>query len=357
MYSRSSAWAAVVGGRRAMIAETIAADFLETLGLKDWACEPLSGGASFRQFFRLISPGRAVTRVLVYSPSDMGEDGYRFAQLCAKFSMSGFRVPRVFASSEDKQLILVDDVGRHTLTECFALGSCDQSSLGDRIISGLIEFQRGGFSEDASAATNQNLLTMTSFSYAAEVANFLQWYFDLKHGSKLTVTGSDIFWEEWMKVEYLLNFGQKLVVHRDFHTDNLLTTDVAHAACLPIGLVDFQDAATGSGLYDLASLSCNIRFLFSDQFVSEIKNSYFVQTYKSEDLEHFELSFLIHILRHNLRVLGVVARLHLRDGKREFLPSLHIASAHLRKVTKHPLLKGFAQWLEQHCPELMRSKR
>jgi hypothetical protein len=113
-----------------------------------------------------------------------------------------------------------------------------------------------------------------------------------------------------------LSKQEGVLVLRDYHADNLMILGREENSS-NVGLLDFQDALIGSHAYDIVSLledarrdidSKNSQKLF-DYFVS--KSNYCEQELK--------IDFEIISLQRNIKILGIFARLHLRDGKNQYI--------------------------------------
>ncbi|HEV2008877.1 MAG TPA: phosphotransferase, partial [Burkholderiales bacterium] len=128
------------------------------------------------------------------------------------------------------------------------------------------------------------------------------------------------------------NLAQTAVyVHRDYMPRNLM-------ACEPNpGVLDFQDAVYGPIAYDVASL-------FKDAFVSWDEARVLDWTVRywekakraglpvAADFGDFYCDFEWIGLQRHLKVLGIFARLHYRDGKRGYLEDTPRFVAYVRAV-------------------------
>ena len=112
------------------------------------------------------------------------------------------------------------------------------------------------------------------------------------------------------------------VVHRDYHSRNLMLLEDG-----ALGVIDFQDAVIGPITYDLVSLlkDCYLR-LPREQVVNRALA--YKQRLETElpigsisDDQFMRWFDLIGLQRH-IKVLGIFARLALRDGKANYLKDL-----------------------------------
>ena len=90
----------------------------------------------------------------------------------------------------------------------------------------------------------------TNKKFIDEIKLFLLWYWPaiFKKKPKILIINSFLkIWKELLKPALR---GKKVIVHRDFHIDNLffLKDRIGIQKC---GLIDFQDAVVGPRAYDL----------------------------------------------------------------------------------------------------------
>ncbi len=114
----------------------------------------------------------------------------------------------------------------------------------------------------------------------------------------------------------------QVVVHRDYHSRNLMLLDDG-----ALGVIDFQDAVVGPITYDLVSLlkDCYLR-LPREQVISRALN--YKKRLETDLLmvpvsdDQFMRWFDLIGLQRHIKVLGIFARLSLRDGKQAYLKDL-----------------------------------
>jgi aminoglycoside/choline kinase family phosphotransferase len=106
------------------------------------------------------------------------------------------------------------------------------------------------------------------------------------------------------------------VVLRDYHADNLmvLKTRKNHQS---VGLLDFQDALIGSKAYDLVSLLEDARRDVNEELRKKMIDYYLEKSHVEK--EQFILDYKILSLQRNIKILGIFARLVLRDNKKQYL--------------------------------------
>ncbi|NNC55513.1 MAG: phosphotransferase, partial [Pseudomonadales bacterium] len=147
-----------------------------------------------------------------------------------------------------------------------------------------------------------------------ELDLFVDWYL-VKHCS-IEPTGAQL--ENWQRLcEQLIDAAlaqPQYFVHRDFHSCNLHRIDSGAP-----GIIDFQDAVLGPASYDLAS------WLW-DRYISWPRESLEQWMEQARPLlaplleaAHWQKWCDWMGFQRNLKIIGIFARLHYRDGKSGYL--------------------------------------
>ena len=111
----------------------------------------------------------------------------------------------------------------------------------------------------------------------------------------------------------------QVCVHRDYHCRNLLFNQGQ------IGVVDFQDALVGPGLYDIASLLRDCYYQHAEQTIDYWLDYFLSRSplFNTNDFAATKSAFDHTAIQRQIKAVGIFARLHLRDAK----------SSHLRWIT------------------------
>jgi len=142
------------------------------------------------------------------------------------------------------------------------------------------------------------------------------------------------------------------LVHRDFHSRNLLMCDDES-----IGVIDFQGALWGGCTYDLVSLlrDCYIRWPAGQ--IRNLALEYYDTAIKAGLLnEHLSQQTYLRWfdwmgLQRHVKVLGIFARLHLRDDKPHYLRDLPLVIRYTLEIAQaYSELQPFADWF---CEKLL----
>lgn len=137
------------------------------------------------------------------------------------------------------------------------------------------------------------------------------------------------------------------LVLRDYHAENLLWLPERRGAAR-IGLLDFQDALAGSPAYDLVSLLEDARRDTS----AELREAMIRRriAHGGLDAEAFRFAYSALGAQRNLKIVGIFARLMIRDGKPHYLRLIPRVWDHLMRDLSHPELAPLARFVEKHIP-------
>jgi tRNA threonylcarbamoyl adenosine modification protein YjeE len=143
-------------------------------------------------------------------------------------------------------------------------------------------------------------------------------------------------------------------VLRDFHSPNLIWLPQRNGLAR-LGLIDFQDAVMGSPAYDLASLLQDARVDVSEEAELALLGRY-VRGRGSQQAD-FDAAAFIKIYatlaaQRASKILGIFARLDLRDGKPQYLRHLPRVWGYLQRSLSHPALEALNAWYIAHVPSL-----
>jgi tRNA threonylcarbamoyl adenosine modification protein YjeE len=143
-------------------------------------------------------------------------------------------------------------------------------------------------------------------------------------------------------------------VVRDFHSPNLLwLPDRSEVAKL--GVLDFQDAMMGPAAYDLASLLQDARVDVLEATEVALLGRYVRRRRAADanfDGSEFIKLYVTLAAQRASKILGIFARLDLRDGKPQYLRHMPRVWAYLQRSLAHPALAPLNEWYSQHVPAL-----
>lgn len=292
-------------------------------GLKLDTIEKASADAGFREYFRIEGKdGR--TFVVMNATRDSAESFSAFRKIDALMrDEANLNAPEIFEADEARRFMLLSDLGRKTYLD--VLNEENATELMDRATTALIEWQKISRPHVLPAYDRDVLLR--------EINLFPEWYVSRHRG--VTWTEEERKWWD-MSVNAILerNCREALVfVHRDFMPRNLMV-----ANGLP-GILDFQDALYGPVSYDIASLLRDAFISWGEPFVLDTTIRYWEKARKANipvpsDFSVFYQDLEFMGVQRHLKILGIFARLHYRDGKSRYLEDTPRFIEYVRKTSQ-----------------------
>ena len=294
-----------------------------------------STDAGFRSYWRTHG-GEDGTRIVMDSPPDQ-EDARPWLRMHALLEAGGVRVPRVLAEDVDAGFLLLEDLGGPTLAQVIDDDNADLHV--DAAIGQLLKLQAIA-PPDWIGAFGEALLQR-------DAGLFEEWFLRRHLGVELDCDDSDRL--ELVQRRLMDNaLGQrKVLTHRDFMPRNLMPVTGGPA------VLDFQDAVIGPIAYDAISL-------FKDAFASWplARVDAWLERYHARAVaaglpvpplrQFLRDADWLGVQRH-LKILGIFARLHHRDGKTRYLADASRFIAYLDEVLpRHPELAPLAEILDRH---------
>ncbi|MGH8551005.1 MAG: aminoglycoside phosphotransferase family protein [Methylococcales bacterium] len=301
--------------------------------------EPASSDASFRRYFRLTLSERTV--IAMDAPPAV-ESIDRFIRVGRLFDEAGVCVPEIIDFDIEQGFMLLGDLGSVSylarLDPETAPGLYREAMDVLRLFKNKLELETCGLPD-----YGRDLLRR-------ELALFVEWFL----GAKLNIGLSD---RELKMLQDVKDFligalleQPKIVVHRDFHSRNLMVVEGHNP-----GVLDFQDAVTGPLTYDLVSLLRDCYIAWPETVVER-----WVADYHSSldlpgiDFERFYRWFDLTGLQRQLKAVGIFSRLDIRDGKAGYLADIPRTLNYVRAVSaKYPELSSLHHFLATRVAEQM----
>jgi len=303
------------------------------LGDPQASLQRASTDAGFRSYWR--SSGAGPSRIVMDSPPGL-EDVRPWLAIRDLLEAGGVRVPRVLARDVEQGFLLLEDLGGPTLAQSIDAGNAD--AWFDAAIGQLLRLQAIA-PPPAMAVFGEALLQR-------DAGLFEEWFLRRHLGLELDCTGIERLQLGQRRLMDNALTQPRVLVHRDFMPRNLMPVQPGPA------VLDFQDCVIGPIAYDPVSL-------FRDAFLSwppervEAWLARYHQRARQAGLPVPDLaSFLrdadwIGVQRH-LKILGIFARLHYRDGKSHYLADAPRFIGYLQQVLpRHPQLDPLRQLLEE----------
>ena len=300
---------------------------------KTAVCEPLTGDASARKYFRLRAESQTA---ILMDASQVPDSVAPFIRMAKHLRQLGFSAPELLARDAETGLLLLEDFGDAT----FALlleKSVETEKLFTLATDVLIALHRHPL------AIPENLREYHPEKMLEDIELFVQW-----RTPNVTALEREDFRAAWRAVLPLAQRVPASLLLRDYHVANLMLLP-ARDGIQQAGLLDFQDAYRGPVTYDLVSLLQDARRDVPEALQKKLLARY-LAAFPALDRETFETSLAILAAQRHTRVLGIFERLARHEGKLDYrrLHSPRVEKL-LHKALQHPVLADVKTWMERHA--------
>lgn len=294
--------------------------------------QALHGDAGFRRYFRLASEPPLLA---VYAPPE-SENSRLFIDIARHLRRHGVLTPAIAAADIDKGFLLIEDLGAGLL-----LDELDDSNVEDLYKSALSALL---LMQGVSPAP-LNLPVYDQALLRKEMQLFDEWFVEKLLQRRLNVVEKHMLSTWYSALEESALDQPRVLVHRDYHSRNLIFRRGG-----PPGVIDFQDAVVGPFTYDLVSLlrDCYIEWPAED--VRRWALNYRTAAYEAgviipcSEAQFMQWFDWMGLQRH-IKVLGIFARLSLRDQKHGYLQDLPLVIDYTLSIaSQYPEGQLFAEW-------------
>jgi hypothetical protein len=237
------------------------------------------------------------------------------------FAEAGVHVPAIHAQDLAQGFLLLSDLGDTTYLS--ALDERSAGALYGHALDALIRIQLAS-RPGALPDYDRGLLEK-------EMRLFPEWYVSRQLRRELTTTQAETL-ENAFSAIIANNLAQaRVFVHRDYHSRNLMVCDPCP------GILDFQDAVYGPVTYDLVSLLRDAYIAWEEERVIDWTVRYWEKARSARlpvagEFADFYSDFEWMGVQRQLKVLGIFARLSLRDGKNGYLKDQPRVMGYLRRT-------------------------
>ena len=307
-----------------------------------------SADASFRRYFRVDGLDASGTFIIMDAPPAQ-ENCAPFVQVAELMRGAGVQAPRVLAWDEALGFMLLSDLGAQTMMDAINPPAAVDAIAQPRDADHALYLQAVDVLLQWQLASRPGVLPPYDDALLSrELALFPDWYV-AKHRSIVMTAGQQATLHhafEQIKASSLNSLGgAQVFVHRDFMPRNLmmLNSDSGRGrsagppqarpalsggsephAVGNVGVLDFQDAVYGPITYDIASLMRDAFLSWDEDFVLDVTVRYWQQARQAglpvgDDFGEFYRAVEWMGLQRHLKILGIFARLTLRDGKPKYL--------------------------------------
>ena len=278
--------------------------WLQSIDWGEWNVEIASADASFRSYYRLRNEDETY---VIMDSSLLLESLPPFVNMNERLASVNVRVPSIIVKNMELGYLLLEDF--ETKHYFDILDDENYQALYKKSIDEIIKMQR---------ADTEGLPLYDKDFLLFEMKLMEEWYSEnylsislTKEQQKIIKTTLDAI------ADVVLEQPQGVFVHRDFHSRNIMLTPKND-----IGIIDFQDARVGAITYDLVSLLKDCYVEWDKEEVNKLALYYRDSVGLDVDDATFIKWFDFMGLQRHIKVLGIFARLYLRDGKDGYLKDI-----------------------------------
>lgn len=352
-------------------------DFLKTAGLADAVRAPLAGDASTRRYERLTLPDGRTLMLMDQPPAaesapcdpgwsadDRRASGWNavarlsagrieaFAAVAAHLRALGLSAPEIVAVDAAAGLAVLEDFGDDLFARVIEAGEAEEP-LYLAAVEALATLHAAPAPEVLSGpAGDWPLLAYDEIALQGGADLFVEWLPKLDPELVFDAAAVADWRAAWAPVAARGAAGATVMAHRDYHAENLIRLTGREGAAR-VGLIDFQDAVRAHPSWDLHSLLQDARRDVPPALEARALDHYFALR-PEVDRGEFLRDYAGLAALNEARILGVFARLIVRDGKpryRQFMPRMW---DHLSSNLDTPGLEAVREWFARHVPEARR---
>lgn len=304
----------------------------------------LGGDAGFRRYYRLTTSSD--TYIATDAPVEH-IDNHAFVSIGQRLANAGVNVPKILGVDYQQGFLLQSDLGDDLL-----LSLLNADTVDDFYAQGLAMIVQ---MQDADTTS---LPQYDTAMLHREMMLFKEWFLPKLLGVTLSEENNNLLDETFACLAQLATQQPQAFVHRDFHSRNILHHNDALAT------IDYQDAVHGPITYDAVSLlkDCYIRWPLNDveQWLEDF-HAALIEVGTIDAATPYATTrrdFHAMGLQRHIKVLGIFARLSLRDGKHGYLLDLPLVIQYTLEAAnilaeEHPILGAFGDWFERELSPLI----
>jgi len=320
-------------------------DFLpgDVVGDGPLTLEPLAGDAGFRCYYRLNTEPKLLA---VDSPpkKERNED---YVSVSLALKQLGIKRPRLYAIDYARGFMLLEDLGTRSL-----FSDLDEHSVSLRYD----QAEAILHSMQSASTTGLEFPFYDEASLTEEFDLFSSWFVERLLGYVLQDSERTLLQSLCSDLVNNALCQPQVLVHRDFHSRNLMIL-----ADEELAVIDFQDAVIGPVTYDLVSLLRDCYVQWPEELVRarvvqyrhRLQDSGLLQN--TSDVIFIKWFELMGLQRH-IKVMGIFARLALRDDKPGYLNDLPLVIDYVLKAArKYSEGRAFDLWFNDRlAPSILK---
>ncbi len=305
--------------------------WIDRLGYRDYRLESVSGDASFRSYFRLITNDG--TYIVMDSSRDI-DSIYPFIDVSVRLLKEDVQIPRTYKQDIEHGYLLLEDIGDVHLYD--RLSDMSAKLLYTKAIYEILNMQK----VDTSGL---DIYDGSFLKFEMELMR--EWYVEKYYGIELDSEDENILDSIFtLVVDEVLSQPQGCFVHRDFHSKNIMLGKKGK-----LFTIDYQDAKVGSMMYDLASLLNDVYIKFDrDTIVELILEFKELKGISDVSNNRFIRWFDFMAIQRHIKILGIFARLKIRDNKPNYIEHIPMTLSYIEEnIARYPELKPLEYILDR----------
>ena len=342
--------------------------FIAESGYSDALRTRMQGDASTRSYERLTLGDRHA--ILMNSPrradgppvrdgkpynaiAHLADNVVPFVAMANGLRHYGFSAPIIHHADLDHGLLIIEDLGDEPVVS----GEPPVPILEryETAVDMLLALHRQRLPDTLTVAANMEhrIPPYDINAYLVEAELLVDWFLP-RLDAPIPDSERDSFRALWSELLRPAIDAPATWVLRDFHSPNLLWLP-RRDGIARLGLLDFQDAVMGPAAYDLASLLQDARVDVAEQTELALLGRYVrgrSQTDPDFDPRQFIRMYVTLAAQRASKILGIFARLDMRDGKPQYLRHLPRVWGYLQRSLGHPALESLSAWYLAHVPAL-----
>ena len=295
----------------------------------------VSGDASFRRYFRIHHAQG--TYIAVDAPPQT-ENSRAFVAIAQTLFQQGVSVPEVIAYDFEQGFMLLSDLGDTLLRPCLTEQTVD--GLYQQAMREILVMQQSPSPE------NYPIPPYDQTRLLFEMSLFKDWFVAQYLALSLTPEEIKVIDDTCQQVATAIAEQPTVFVHRDYHSRNLMLLPNGK-----LGVIDFQDALMGAITYDLVSLLRDAYVEWPNQqvvaWVEDFRQLLVAQGRLTTVSQPQFLTWFDWMgAQRHLKVLGIFARLSIRDGKHGYLNDIPLVFKYLlNEIKDYPEFNALNQLL------------
>ncbi len=309
------------------------------LGATQWSNAQrvtVAGDASNRRYDRLTHVDGTAAILMDASP-EKGEDIRPFVKIAQHLDAIGLNPPSIYAQDEQHGFLILEDLGDDLFARVLEVSPNLEVPLYEAAVDVLTHLHKAPY-PPLSPYETEVMTQMAALAY--------EWYV-LGSTGQIDPAKTTVFSTKFSQLLTPLQSAPQVLIQRDYHAENLLWMPERDGV-KKVGLLDFQDAMLGHPAYDLVSVLQDARRDVSPAVQSQMKARYIAQNNLNAD--EFDTAYALLGAQRNLRILGVFARLCMRDGKAHYVDLIPRVWSHIETNLAHPALSSIAGMVLNDLP-------